>query len=113
MLLRQVTQARKLGVAYLEAEADGNARTFARRNGYYVWARFGFSALLLETQRVRLKLAVGQEIHTLSDLMLKGGQDWWRENGAECQTLFILDEGSKSLQVLEAYVLELAREGKL
>ena len=117
MLLRQVNQARKLGVAYLEAQADGNARTFTRRNGYYVWARFGFSALLSEAKVAalpqHLKFIAGRETQTLSDLMLNGGHDWWRENGVECQTVFILDKGSKSLQVLEEYVLELTLEEKL
>jgi hypothetical protein len=42
MLLRQIKQARKLKIAYLEAETDGNPKTFNRRNGYYVWGRFRF-----------------------------------------------------------------------
>ena len=117
MLLRQITQARKLGVAYLEAEADGNAKTFARRNGFYVWARFGFDAPLAQTKTAalpqRLKFIEGREARTLNDLMLRDGQSWWRANGAECLTFFDLRDNSNSLRVLEKYLLELRQEDKL
>ena len=121
LLLRQINQARKLQIAYLEAETDGNPQTFQRRNGFYVWVRFGFDALISENKLAilpdNLKVIKEQkrvrEVETLSDLMLIGGQRWWRENGEECLTFFDLNDGSNSLKVLEKYVLELSEEGKL
>ena len=121
MLLRQINQARKLKVVYLEAETDGNPQTFRRRNGYYVWARYGFNSLISETKKAslpnRLKFIKEKgrlrEVETLNDLMLIGGRDWWRENGEECLTFFDLRDGSNSLKVLEKYVLKLRQENKL
>lgn len=121
LLLRQISQARKLNVAYIETEADGNPKTFRRRNGYYVWARFGFDAPLSSKKKIllpdNLKLinesGVWREVETLNDLMLIGGQDWWRENGEESLTFFDLRDSGNSLKTFEKYVLELNQEGKL
>lgn len=108
-------------VAYLEAETDGNPQTFRRRNGFYVWVRFGFDALISEKKLAMLPDNIKvireqdrlREVETLSDLMLVGGQRWCRENGEECLTFFDLSDGSNSLKVLEKYVLELKQEKKL
>jgi hypothetical protein len=121
MLLRQIKQARKLKVAYLEAEADGNPKTFHRRNGYYVWARLGFNAPLSPQKKAVLpdnlrfikEFATWRETRTLNDLLSLDGHQWWRENGEERLTFFDLNENSSSLKILEKYVLELKQENKL
>ena len=121
MLLRQISQTRKLNVAYIETEADGNPTTFRRRNGYYVWARFGFDALLSPQKKALLpdnlklinEFGTRREVETLNDLMLIGGQHWWRENGEESLMFFDLRDGGNSLKTFEKYVLELKQEGKL
>lgn len=121
LLLRQIKQARKLNVAYLEAETDGNPQTFRRRNGFYVWVRYGFNAplsaqtkaLLPESLKFIKEAGNWRATETLNDLILCGGPAWWHENGVACFTLFDLREGSSSQQVFEEYVLKLRREGKL
>ena len=121
MLLGQINQAKKLNVSYIEAETDGNPKTFHRRNGFYVWVRYGFDALISEKKKALLpdnlkfieEFGRWRETETLSDLMLNGGQRWWRENGEECLTFFDLRDSSNSLKVFEKYVLELRQEGKL
>ena len=108
-------------MSYIEAETDGNARTFQRRNGYYVWVRLGFDALIPANSKMLLpinlrfinKLGTRREIRTLNELMLNSGHQWWRENGEECLTSFDLSDNSNSLEVLENYVLELRQESKL
>ncbi len=121
MLLRQIAQSQKSNVSYIEAETDGNPKTFLRRNGYYVRVRYGFDALIPEKKKALLtdnlkfikEFESWRETETLSDLMLNGGQRWWRENGEECLTFFDLRDNSNSLKVFEKYVLELKQEGKL
>ncbi len=121
MLIRQVVQAQKLNVVYIEAEADGNPKKFYRRNGYYVWARLGFDAPIPIHSKMLLpinlkfinNLGTWQETRTLNNLMLNGGHQWWRENGEEYLAFFDLNDNSNSLEVLEKYVIELRQEGKL
>ncbi len=121
ILLRQINQAQKLNIFYIEAETDGNPKTFHRRNGYYVWARFGFDTPISPQKKVLLpdhlkfikEFGTWRETRTLNDLMSLDGHQWWRENGEECLTFFDLSDSSNSLKIFEKYVLKLKQENKL
>ncbi|HSK73971.1 MAG TPA: hypothetical protein VK892_19890 [Pyrinomonadaceae bacterium] len=118
---RQVEQARKLNVTYIEAETDGNWKTFHLRSGYYVWARYGFNALLTAADKISLPPELRfieergkiRETADLNDIMLLGGQKWWKENGGARYTVFDPAENSKSRRVFEKYMLELKRRNRL
>lgn len=101
-LWRQVTAARKLSCQYIETYAAGDPRS-AARHGYYVWAVLGFDAsLTLREQRSLWPPLVGSQ--TLNEVMLRGGEEWWRIFGGERKMIFDLRANSKSEQILLAYM---------
>jgi hypothetical protein len=102
MLALQAAAASALGVARIEAEADGHpgSRT---RNGYYTWARLGFNGSLRPEVRARLPAAFARAAD-LNDLMARpGGAAWWRANGHAFTGVFDLTTNSRSWQLLTAY----------
>lgn len=107
-LCRIVDQAKKFDFTYIELEAEGDFQNSDRMNGYYVWAKYGFNARLeiYEQQQLPEELrfisAQGRTkpVETLNELMLIGGQDWWRIHGKEKYMVFDLSENSISNQIL-------------
>ena len=72
--LRQVLAARKLGLTRFELFAAGDAADTSS-NGYYTWARFGFNALLRESERKILPPELRSAVN-LNQLMRLGGWRW-------------------------------------
>ena len=102
MFLSQVDAARNLGVRYILVNAAGSPRP-GDLNGYYTWARFGFDAGLDEYTREELPTKFASA-RTLNE---------WKNNGYATEMIFDLRDDSGSMLVLNAYVAELKRLGKL
>jgi SPP1 gp7 family putative phage head morphogenesis protein len=101
LIATQVAGAQEAGVQYLALNAAG--RPGSRLIGYYVWPRLGYNAALSAEEIGSLPEEL-KAARDLNDLMLLGGQDWWRENGSERDAAFDLGDGSRSLSVLRRYL---------
>ena len=111
-LVRQVVAARELGFAFIRTFAEGYAGDPDYYIGYYVWARFGFNAPLKEQEISNLP----QELAgcaDLTDLMLNGGHEWWKQNGSARDMIFPLSDDELSLIVLRNYSKEMRMETDL
>ena len=105
-LVRQVKGARALGVKRLECWAAGNPKD-TRYSGYYQWARYGYDAPL--TLREKMQIARFPQLagaQTLNELMLQGGNQWWKENGTERQMTFELGQDSSMMKTLRHYLMQ-------
>ncbi len=103
--LRQVVGARAQGLAYLATWAAGDYSRRNELNGYFTWARFGYDAPLVASDRARLPRAWAG-VATLNELMLHGGKDLWLRHGSERRMIFDLADDSSSLKVLSKYLAE-------
>lgn len=102
---RQVKAARELGFSFIRTRAEGSPNDPDGFNGYYVWARYGYDALLEQEFLSKLPKRFGKCI-SLNDLMLHGGKNWWRRHGSACDMIFSLSEDEPSLTVLRNYLVE-------
>lgn len=103
--IRQVVAAKELGFAFIRTYAEGYFDDPDQYIGYYGWTRFGFNAPLEEPEIETLP----QELEgcaDLNDLMVCGGQKWWRRNGTARDVIFSLSEDELSLTVLRNYLAE-------
>ena len=103
--IRQVIAARELGFTFIRTYAEGFFDDPDGFVGYYVWARFGFNAPLNE-QEIAALPAEYKNCLDLNELMLHGGQEWWRQNGSARDMIFLLADGELSLAVLRNYLAE-------
>jgi hypothetical protein len=103
--IRQVTAARDLGFTFIRTYAEGSVSDPDGFIGYYVWARFGFNAPLEEHEIENLPPELGK-CRDLNDLMMRGGQEWWRQNGSGRDMIFLLSDGELSLTVLGNYLAD-------
>ena len=110
--VRQVVAARELDFAFIRTYAEGSVDDPDGFIGYYVWARFGFNAPL-EKDEITTLPEEYEECRDLNDLMLRGGHEWWRQNGSARDMIFLLSEEEPSLTVLRNYLMEKGVETKL
>ncbi len=75
----------------------------AGTNGYYTWARFGFTAALTEKERAKLPANLAQATTVNELLDLAGGKEWWLTNGTGRQMEFDLSAGSSSRKRFDRY----------
>ena len=99
---RQVFWSRKLGILW--------ARTVGGRkydqNGYYSWPRYGFDALLPSALKPQCSEGFGTIMSVLDLMATKKGRQYWRENGSELTLAFDFSPQSRSMRVLNEYILE-------
>ncbi len=100
VIQNQVSNARRLGVKELTVTAAGaKGDTF---NGYTTWAKLGFNGAIGRPLPARFKGA-----KDLNDLhRMKGGAEWWKENGSTFNGTFDLGRGSKQVKFLNDYFTE-------
>lgn len=110
--VRQVAAAQKLGFTFIRTFAEGKFDDPTNFIGYYVWARFGFNAPLEENELEDLPTELTGCLD-LNDVMLRGGQDWWRQAGTGRDMIFMLAEETPSINVLRSYLAEKGVEYKL
>lgn len=111
LLARQVETAGSLGISKITTHAVRNADS----NGYYTWPRLGYDAELGSRLRAKFSLnapdkltqqVVGEKA-TLSELLATPeGRAFWKEYGATTPMTFDPTPGSRSRQVLAAYIAE-------
>jgi hypothetical protein len=103
---RQVAGARALGIHRIETYAVGS-KQFPQWNGYYTWPRFGYNAELAYEEKLLLQfLPRFRGVRDLNDLILRGGADWWAENGDGREMVFHLDGRCRSVKILLQYLDE-------
>ncbi|MCI0333543.1 MAG: 2'-5' RNA ligase family protein [Planctomycetes bacterium] len=117
---RQVENCKDAGFASIQCHAAKmNPRDTSKpHNGYYTWPRLGFDQDLDDPDIPREDFRVFAEAQkkfpgakSIHDVMAtKEGRDWWKGNGTDLYAArFDLDEGSRSLQILESYMDERAQ----
>lgn len=108
LFARQVAAASALGFDHIEAGADRGAG----KNGYYTLPRWGYDGEIPDAQRAKLPPELA-DAKTLLDLMATPeGREWWKKNGVPVEVKFDLRPGSRSQQVLAAYLAERAGRAK-
>lgn len=116
-LRRQMEAAGKLGIARVQTDAAGGKGSgYGKRyNGYYTWPRLGYDGPVPTEYDKGGKLKVPPELHPgvprdkllVSDLMATPeGREWWKANGTTFEASFDPRPGSRSMQVLDAYMKE-------
>ncbi|VTS00558.1 phage portal protein family protein [Tuwongella immobilis] len=109
-LLAQAQAAEKLGISRIETYAAGLFSEISDYNGYYTWARCGYLGLMDASQFLSLPpeyqrlMGRSRSIQTL--MALPGGRDVWKRHGSGWVGVFNPKTGSRSRQILEAYVEE-------
>jgi GNAT superfamily N-acetyltransferase len=101
LFVRQVEEARKLNVQYFALFAEGNYGS--QMNGYYSWAKFGFDAPLTKKEVENLPDFL-QQAEMVNDIMLFGGDEYWRLFGTAKEMLFRFEDESSQMEVLRNYV---------
>ncbi|MEN6405384.1 MAG: hypothetical protein ABFC77_02825 [Thermoguttaceae bacterium] len=105
MFYRQVRNAARIGVDWMEAMAGRSDR----ENGYYSWPRYGWDGRLPRGVRRQLPVDL-KKFRTLLELMsCEEGRTWWRTHGAAVFVRFDLTRGSRSHRTLVEYLRERIR----
>ena len=107
ILTGMVGALRRAGYVRISATAEGDASTVndvPPMNGYITWPKMGFDGPLPAAIRKKLPEEYADATR-VSDLMRSPERrQWWAENGSSIKVSFDLDPGSRSSQVLEAYL---------
>lgn len=91
---------RYVGVDLLRAEAARGA-TF---NGYYTWARLGFTGDIPHGILYAAQREFGPGVTRVEDLMHeRGGAQWWKQHGDSWDATFDFRPGSYSMRVLDRF----------
>lgn len=106
----QIKQFQKLGIKILFTHAAKGDNL----NGYYTWARLGYTIEKSEEQRNHLinilKNDFDSELNKVNNLetlmSTEKGRKWWKEWGFEFDGIFDLEEGSYSMNTLNNYMYE-------
>lgn len=106
IFLNQVKAAKKLGIKEFTCKAAKGDEY----NGYYTWARLGYTFAKDEAQ-TKFNNVINfsndpkiQDCKSISALMrFKKGREFWKKNGFEFQAKFDLSDDSLSMQTLNAY----------
>lgn len=106
ILARQVRAVANRGITQLLATASGSFGD-PDYNGYYVWVRLGFNAMLSNAFKTRLQ---GEGFGIVEDtnqlIRLPGGSRWWQRNGVQSRAVFDTDPESPMRDILNQYLQE-------
>jgi hypothetical protein len=109
MFSKQASFAQESGFSYIQTYAAGAAGS-TEYNGYYTWPRFGYDqslATLSDDVNREAKKVFPKAKSVLDVMSTAQGREWWKNNGERLtQARFDLTEGSRSTQVLAAYLEE-------
>lgn len=110
----QVAQAAEQGFDYIQCHAAGEPG--GRMNGYYSWPRMGYDESVESIRKHNHSLAgkieeAFPDAESVLDIFESpGGEEWWKANGSDLyDARFDLSEGSRSREVLAAYLAERAK----
>lgn len=108
--LRSAASGRAIGRAFANMRAVGITRldAAARRgvdssgneyNGYWTWARMGFTGPIPDRLSIQAQLLFGRSVKNVEQLMAtKERRDWWRKNGTTWDASFDFHDGSYSMR---------------
>ena len=104
----QVNNTLEAGFEKILVEASGNPATIYTQNGYYTWARLGYSIIDEDVEKFnRLMKQFGMHIATMQQLMLTyKGRDIWRSYGFSFEGIFTLNKTSVNYRALAQYMKE-------
>jgi hypothetical protein len=73
-------------------------------NGYYTWARLGFTGKIPAERLDAAQQQFGPKVTRIEHLMAqKGGAQWWKQNGDSWEATFDFGKGSHSMKKLNEY----------
>jgi GNAT superfamily N-acetyltransferase len=115
IMARQLLNLKEAGFTRIKLNAAGSARPYGGSSykGFGVWPRYGFDVGLdyfrnrpfYDKMKSRFP-----DAETLTDLFrTRQGREFWWENGSSWYGHFDLSEGSKSMDMLSRYLLELEK----
>jgi hypothetical protein len=112
-LIQAFDDMKALGVSRMEASAarsDGG-RTQGM-NGYYTWAKLGFTGEIPESLLALAEERFGPGITRVEQLMRLGrvGEQWWKEHGDTWDATFSFEDGSYSMRMLSAWRSRIERK---
>ena len=89
-ILQGIQEAHRLGVTRIEATAARyNDRNEDVMNGYYTWARLGFTGDIPEDVLPAAQARFGSGVTRVDQLMQEqGGPQWWKQHGSNWQATF-------------------------
>jgi predicted GNAT family acetyltransferase len=114
-LIQAFDDMKALGVSRMEASA---ARSDGGRaqgmNGYYTWAKLGFTGEIPESLLALAEERFGPGITRVEQLMHLGrlGEQWWREHGDTWDATFSFEDGSYSMRMLNAWRNRIERKNE-
>jgi hypothetical protein len=112
-LIQAFDDMKALGVSRMEASA---ARSDGGReqgmNGYYTWAKLGFTGEIPDTLLALAEERFGLGITRVEQLMRLGrvGELWWKEHGDSWDATFSFEDGSYSMRMLSAWRSRIERK---
>ncbi len=119
---KQIYGAQKYGdgIEYVKLHAAGGATPMPgftqQYNGYYTWPRLGYDQPIASLAKsnpdayAKIRAAWPDAESVLDIMATPAGRLWWKQNGVELlDARFDLSPGSRSMQVLEAYLDERAK----
>ena len=113
ILVRQVEEARAMGMLRIETYAAGTGSREKGKgksgiyNGYYSWLRMGFMPVDKRGYpKQTLMTTEGHKVNLFKMMSTKIGRDYWRDHGSSFDGVFDLNPKSISSRVLSAYAKE-------
>jgi len=105
IFVRQVHNAQKLGFTKMQCLAERNDK--GGYFGYYLWPLLGYNAKLEPSEQEKIYADTGFRPTDMHEVIANDvTREWWRVNGDSKIMEFDLRPGSKSLEILSAYLAE-------
>ena len=109
VIIRSMQHFQAMGMTRITAEA-ARSRHY---NGYYTWARLGFTGTIPHDVLPAAQAKFG-DVTNVQDIMAKpGGAAWWKQNGSTFNATFDFASGSHSRQVFDRLVQGIANRVRL
>lgn len=104
IFINEIIEARKLGYRYMTV----SAAKATGLNGYYTWARFGYSMEELDHENLLELMEIFRRKETsIIELMnTQDGRDFWLANGFWWEGYFDLADGSENMIAFQHYLAE-------
>lgn len=105
-IVRAIGAMRAAGIDRIRASAAraDSADPTRRMNGYYTWARIGFTGPIPASVLAAAQARFGARVSRVEQLMPKpGGAAWWKQHGTTYDATFDLRPGSKSMRVFSRF----------
>ena len=92
-----------MGITHIVATAAKNEMM----NGYYTWARLGFTGKIPDHVLAKAQAKFGKVTRVEQLMKKQGGAKWWKANGDSWHATFDFRDGSASRKVYDKMVAAL------